>query len=140
MRLRSLLGALGIAAAFVSGCAVGGTESGAGPAEEPTEQERSAFDASMFEFGVHVPDDHQGIAGGSQRAVAKLHFVDARASWINPDIWDCRVMIEMPIRHHSLGIITPAHAADMSVAAAEAASSFVMRSQPRWIAALFCPR
>lgn len=42
---------------------------------------------------------------------------------------------------HSLGVITPEHAAEMSAAAAaDAASSVVMHTQPTWIAALFCPK
>ncbi len=142
MRFDSFFGAV-LVAALVSGCvrAEGEGESEPAPqAPEATGEERSPFDASLFKFTVFLPDDHQGAAGGSQRAVATLHFVDARESWLNPNVWDCRVVIEMPIRHHAIGVITPEHAAEMSAAAVEAGSSLVMRSQPKWIAALFCPK
>jgi len=140
MRLIAILGTLGVVAALVSGCALDTGENGPAPAVEQTGKEEQAFDASMFKFSPYLLDDHRGAAGGSQRAMAALHFVDTRKSWINPDVWDCRIVIEMPIRHHSLGVIAPDHAAQMSAGAADAASTVVMHSQPRWMAALFCPK
>ncbi len=138
MRRRAIFGAFGILAALVSGCAFEAEESGPARDAEPTSEESAAFDASLFRFSPWVLDDGRGVAGGTQRASALLHFVDTRTSWINPDRWDCRITVSMPIRHRIYGVITPERAAEMSAGVADAASNFVIHSQPKWIAALFC--
>ena len=138
MRPIATLWAFGIIAVLVSGCALEAGESGPALDGEPTAEESAAFDASLFKFNPWVLDDGKGVAGGTQRASAVLHFVDTRESWISGNKWDCRITVEMPIRHHIYGVIAPERAAEMSAGAANAASTFVMHSQPRWIAALFC--
>ena len=137
MRQIAMLGI--VAVALVSGCVLGAGESGPTAIEESTGEGRSAYDASLFNFTVYVPDDHRDSSGGAQRALATLRVVDTRGSVWSPDVFNCRVLVEMPIRHHSMGIITPQHAAEMSASAADAASSFVIHSRPKWISALFCP-
>jgi hypothetical protein len=107
---------------------------------EPTQKAESAFDASLFKFRVWVNDDGKGLGGGTQRASTVLEFVDTRSSWRNPDKWDCRITISMPIRHRTFGVISPERAAEISAAAAVAASTKVMHERPKWIAALFCPK
>ncbi|MEO5731846.1 MAG: hypothetical protein ABI134_29910 [Byssovorax sp.] len=128
-----------VLAALVSGCALDAGESGTLPEEESTQKAESAFDASLFKFGIWVNDDRSGAAGGTQRASAVLKFVDARGSWRNPSTWDCRITVSMPIRHHIYGIIPPELAAQWSADTAVVASDFVVKSRPKWIAALFCP-
>lgn len=72
--------------------------------------------------------------------MAVLRVVDTRSSLLDPDVFNCRILVEMPIRHHAIGIITPDHAAEMSASAADAAATVVIHSQPGWISALFCRR
>jgi hypothetical protein len=129
-----------VLAALVSGCAREAGESGPLPGEEPTQKAESAFDASLFKFGIWVNDDGTGRAGGTQRASAVLKFVDTRGSWRNPNTWDCRITVSMPIRHEIYGIIPPELAAQWSADTAVVASHNVMESRPQWIAALFCPK
>lgn len=97
------------------------------------------FESSLFQFSVLVPDDHQGESGGMQRSITVLKFADARDSWWHPDRWECRIRIDLPIRHHVLGVITPGHAAELSADATTEAASAVMHARPKWIAALYCP-
>lgn len=137
MRSTGVLGL--VLAVLVSGCALDAGESGPAREAEPTADERSAFDASLFKFSVQVPDDHRGEGGGWQVASTVLSFSDWRSAWVIPDTWTCRVTIKVPIRHKSLGVISPEHAARMSAAAAVAASTKGMNQRPKWIAALFCP-
>ncbi len=129
-----------VLAALVSGCALEAGERGPLPDEEPTQKAEYAFDPSLFKFGVWVNDDGKGSAGGSQRASTLLKFVDTRSGWTNADSWDCRITISMPIRHRTFGVISAERAAEISAAAAVAASTKMMNSRPKWIAALFCPR
>ncbi|MEO5726533.1 MAG: hypothetical protein ABI134_19175 [Byssovorax sp.] len=129
-----------VLAALVSGCALEAGESGPLPDEEPTQKAESAFDASLFKFGIWVNDDRSGPAGGAQRASAVLKFVDTRGSWRNPDTWDCRITVEMPIRSTFYGIIFPEVAVRWSAETAVVASHEVMKARPKWIAALFCPK
>jgi hypothetical protein len=134
------LAILGLLAALSGGCALDAGESGPTRDAEPTAEERAAFDASLFKFSVLVIDDGKGLGGGSQRASTVLQFVDARESWLNQNRWNCRVTIDMPIRHRLYGIITPERAAELSADVADVASSSVMNSQPQWIGGLFCKR
>lgn len=131
---------LAMVATLSGGCALGAGESEPTRNAEPTAEEKSEFDASLFKFYPFVPDDGKGLAGGSQRASTVLHFVDTRGSWSNPNVWDCRVTISMPIRHRIYGVIAPERAAQLTADVADAASSTVMHSQPTWIGGLFCKR
>jgi hypothetical protein len=125
-----------IAAALLCGCAVdaGGGES------ESTEKNEAAFDTSMFKFNVWVRDDGKDDSGGAQRAFTMLEFKDYRTSLIFPDKWSCPLTVSLPIRSRNV-VITPQNAAEMTVLVAEAASSAVMHSMPKWpIPVLFCKR
>lgn len=127
-------------AALASGCAFEAGESEPARDAEPTADERSAFDASLFKFFPFVLDDHQGESGGAQRASAVLGFVDTRASYVFPDRWSCRVTVDLPIRLR-YSVITPDRAAELTAVVADAAGSAVLHSQPRWqITGLFCKR
>lgn len=125
-----------IAAALLCGCALE-----AGDSEpESTEKSEAAFDTSMFKFNVWVPDDGRDDSGGSQRAFTMLEFKDSRTSLIFPDKWSCPLTVSLPIRSRNT-VITPQRAAEMTVIVAEAASSTVMHSMPKWpIPVLFCKR
>jgi hypothetical protein len=138
MRLIEILGALGLVAALVSGCALDVGESGPAPAAEQAGKEEQAFDASLFKFGVVVRDDNQGPSGGWQRAIAVLKFVDTRESLIFAKKWTCLVSVQLPIRLNYV-VITPQAAAEMTALVADAAGSTVIHRQPSWpISVVFC--
>lgn len=135
------LAILGFLAALSAGCALqAGGESEPTRDAELTAAETSAFDASLFKFYPQVLDNGKGPGGGFQKASAALHFVDARESWLKPNVWNCSVTIGMPIRHRTYGVITPERAAELTANVADAASSSVMSSQTAWISGLFCKR
>lgn len=139
MRNPGILG-LAVVAALVSGCAFEAQETAPPPDPEPTQKAEYAFDPSLFKFGVWVNDDGQGEAGGWQRASTVLTFKDLRTSWISPDTWQCRITVQVPIRARYYGIISPEVAAKWSADTAIVASDQVMKTRPKWIAALFCPQ
>lgn len=132
---------LGIVAALaiVGGCALDGGEQGASRPEEPTGEERSAFDPSLFKFAVWVPHDGRDSGGGWQRAIATLHFTDTREELFGKN-WTCLVVAELPIRR-SYQVITPDRAAELTALAADSAGSTVIHSQPSWpVSVIFCKR
>lgn len=134
MRRISML--VAIATALLCGCVV---ESGDAEPESP-EKNEAAFDTSMFKFSAWVPDDGRDDSGGSQRAFTMLEFKDFRTSLIFPDKWSCPLTVSLPLRSRNI-VITPQSAAEMTVIVAEAASSAVMHSMPKWpIPVLFCKR
>ena len=132
-----------VIAALVSGCALEAKETAPSPDAEQTQKAESAFDASLFKFSVWVNDTGLGEAGGWQRASTVLKFVDTRSASlgvIGMDKWDCRITISMPIRNQFYGIIPPDIAAQWSADTAIVASSAVMKTRPKWMPALFCPK
>lgn len=129
-----------IAAALLCGCTLEAGDSE--PAREPesTAESAAAFDTSMFKFSAWVPDDGRDDSGGAQRAFTMLEFKDYRTSVIFPDKWSCPLTVSLPLRSRTI-VITPEHAAEMTVIVAEAASSAVMHSMPKWPSpVLFCKR
>lgn len=140
MRRIAILGALGLVAALVSGCALDVGENLPAPGEGPTGEDEQAFDASLFKFNVWTPDDGQGRGGGSQRAVATLKFVDIRDESLFGKKWNCFVVVSMPLRANYVTIQAD-RAAQMTAEAADVAGSTVMRSQPAWpVSVIFCKR
>jgi hypothetical protein len=70
---------------------------------------------SEFPFVTIVPDNGKGKAGGWQGTQARLKFTRV----VIPRgvrTWFCNIAIEMPIRHSTIGYISPTAAATMSAA------------------------
>jgi hypothetical protein len=88
---------------------------------------------SHFPFGVIVPDDGQGKAGGWQAAKANLPF--QKIDFPALITWYCPLTIGMPIRHRIRGYISPASAAAMSAAVTNSVASSMNFDLPQGV---FC--
>jgi hypothetical protein len=91
------------------------------------------FSSSLFKFSTIVHEPGTG-PGGWQEARATLKFADTR----HGARWSCPVVVGTPIRSAVWGHMTKSHAADISAAVADHASSRVMHTRPEWLPALFC--
>jgi len=96
------------------------------------------FSAAYFSFVTIVQDDGTDIAGGWQAATATLNFVDVR-NLLSPNAWSCQVVVGMPLRHSTHGVITPQKAALVTAAVATDVSRAVLHRRTQWLRALFCP-